>query len=250
MSVEYDRTGSIGIVTIRRPDRRNAVDNETAEELQDAWMRFEDDEEATVGVLTGSGGTFSAGADLKAMDLEDRPEGWLGFTRMSVAKPTIAAIEGYCVAGGLEMALWCDLRVAGGTAKFGCLERRFGVPLVDGGTQRLPQVVGLGRALELILTGRELNAETAKEWGLVNRVVTEGEALHAATELAETIAGFPQQTVRTDRAAVYDGIGASLEQGLAAEAWHGTRALETAAAGADRFANGAGRGGNDVPPNQ
>jgi enoyl-CoA hydratase len=145
------------------------------------------------------------------------------------------------------MALWCDLRVASESATFGCFERRFGVPLVDGGTQRLPRVVGLGRALELILTGRELAPETAKEWGLVNRLTPEGEALETAVEMAELVAGFPQETVRTDRAAVYDGLGSTLEQGLATEGWHGSRALETAVEGADRFAGGEGRGGEGVP---
>jgi enoyl-CoA hydratase len=217
MNVEYDRRGPVAIVTIDRPDRRNAVDDATAGELNDAWDRFDEDDDALVGVLTGSEGTFSAGADLEAMDLEDRPEGWLGFTRRRVSKPTVAAVEGHCVAGGLEMALWCDLRVAGESATFGCFERRFGVPLVDGGTQRLPHVVGLGRALELILTGRELDAETAAEWGLVNRLAPAGAALETAVKLAEVIAGFPQETVRTDRAAVYDGLGETLERGLAVE---------------------------------
>ena len=245
--VSYEREGPVAVVTVDRPQRRNAVDDATAEALGDAWARFDEDEDALVGVLTGSEGTFSAGADLKAMDLEDRPEGWLGFTRTRVSKPTVAAVEGHCVAGGLEMALWCDLRVASEAATFGCFERRFGVPLVDGGTQRLPRVVGLGRALELILTGRELDAETAREWGLVNRTVEAGEALSAAVEVAETIAAFPQETVRTDRQAVYDGIGASLQQGLAAEGWHGSRAMGTAREGADRFAGGEGRGGEGVP---
>ena len=247
MTVEYERRGPVAVVAIDRPDRRNAIDDATAGALGNAWDRFEDDDEALVGVLTGSEGTFSAGADLEAMDLEDRPEGWLGFTRRRLEKPTVAAVEGYCVAGGLEMALWCDLRVASESAMFGCFERRFGVPLVDGGTQRLPRVVGLGRALELILTGRKLGAEEAKEWGLVNRLAPEGEALTAAVELAEVIAEFPQETVRTDRAAVYDGVGTPLEQGLAAEGWHGSRAMETARSGADRFAGGEGRGGEGVP---
>jgi enoyl-CoA hydratase len=246
MAVEYERRGPVAVVTIDRPQRRNAIDDATAEALGDAFERFDDDD-ALVAVLTGSEDTFSAGADLKAMDLEDRPEGWLGFTRTRVSKPTIAAVEGHCVAGGLEMALWCDLRVASREAVFGCFERRFGVPLVDGGTQRLPHVVGLGRALELILTGRELDAETAKEWGLVNRLAPEGGALEAAVEMGEVIAQFPQATVRTDREAVYDGLGSTLEQGLAAEGWHGSRALETAVEGADRFAGGEGRGGEGIP---
>ena len=142
MSVEYDRRGPVAVSTIDRPDRRNAVDDATARDLDDAWDRFDEDDDALVGVLTGSEGTFSAGADLEAMNLEDRPEGWLGFTRRRVSKPTVAAVKGHCVAGGLEMALWCDLRVASESATFGCFERRFGVPLVDGGTHRLPHIVG------------------------------------------------------------------------------------------------------------
>jgi enoyl-CoA hydratase len=247
MAVHYEREGPVAVVTVDRPGRRNAIDNETAEALGDAWERFDGDDDALVGVLTGSEGTFSAGADLKAMDLADRPEGWLGFTRTRVSKPTIAAIEGHCVAGGLEMALWCDLRVASESAVFGCFERRFGVPLVDGGTQRLPHVVGLGRALDMIITGREVDPETAKEWGLVNRLVEEGAALDTAVRLGETVAEFPQETLRTDREAVYDGLGSTLEQGLAAEGWHGSRALDVAEAGADRFAGGAGRSGEGVP---
>jgi enoyl-CoA hydratase len=246
MSVEYERRGSVAVVTVDRPGRRNAVDRETALALRAAWERFDEDDAVDVGVLTGANGTFSAGADLKAMDLEDDPEGYLGFSRMQVSKPTVAAVEGHCVAGGIEMALWCDLRVAAETAEFGCFERRFGVPLVDGGTQRLPRVVGLGRALDLILTGRALDAETAKEWGLVNRLAPEGEALERAVEVAELIAGFPQETVRTDRAAVYDGLGEPMEQGLKVEAWHGSRALATAMEGADRFAGGEGRGGEGI----
>jgi enoyl-CoA hydratase len=247
MTVHYEREGPVAVVRVDRPNRRNAIDDATAEQLGEAWERFDEDDAAAVGVLTGSEGTFSAGADLKAMDLKDRPEGWLGFTRTRVSKPTIAAIEGHCVAGGLEMALWCDLRVASESATFGCFERRFGVPLVDGGTQRLPHVVGLGRALELILTGRELDPGTAKDWGLVNRLAEEGAALDAAVELGEVIAGFPQETVRTDREAVYDGLGETLERGLAVEGWHGSRALETAGEGADRFAGGEGRSGEGVP---
>lgn len=245
--IEYDRTGPVAVITIDRPDRRNAIDREAAEELHDAWQRFDEDDEADVGVLYGANGTFSAGADLKAMDLEDGDEGWLGFTRTEVSKPTIAAIEGHCVAGGLEMALWCDLRVAAESATFGCFERRFGVPLVDGGTQRLPRVVGVGRALEMILTGRPVDAEEALDWGLVTRVVEDGTAYEAAVELGETIASFPQQTVRTDRAAVYDGLGTELEHGLSIEAWHGTRAMDVASEGANRFAEGVGRGGAGLP---
>jgi enoyl-CoA hydratase len=244
--VEYTREGPVAVITIDRPEAKNAIDNETALALQDAWQRFDADDDALVGVLTGDEDVFSAGADLKKMDLEDRPEGWLGFSRMRVDKPTVAAVEGHCIAGGLEMALWCDLRIAGTSATFGCFERRFGVPLVDGGTQRLPRIVGQGRALEMILTGQPVDAARAKEWGLVNRVVDDGEVLDAAINLGETVASFPQQTVRTDRAAVYDGIGESLEKGLRIEAWHGRRALETAAEGAERFAGGEGRHGTGL----
>lgn len=244
-SVTYERRGPVAVVTVDRPRRKNAIDRETADGLREAWERFEADEDALVGVLTGADGTFSAGADLEAMDLADRPEGYLGFTRTEASKPTIAAVEGYCVAGGLEMALWCDLRVAGEGATFGCFERRFGVPLVDGGTQRLPRIVGLGRALEMILTGQAVDAVTAHDWGMVNRVVEDGAALDAAVELGETVAEFPQETVRTDRTAVYDGLGESLDSGLAIEAWHGSRSLETAIEGAARFAGGEGRDGED-----
>lgn len=243
--VSYELEGAVAVITIDRPDRENAIDRQTATELGEAWDRFDDDEEALVGVLTGANGTFSAGADLKTMDLKDTPEGWLGFTRREVSKPTIAAIEGHCIAGGLEMALWCDLRVAAPEATFDWFERRFGVPLVDGGTQRLPRVVGLGRALEMILTGRAVDAEEAKEWGLVNQIADDPR--ERAVEMGELIAGFPQETVRTDRQAVYDGLGTSIEQGLAIEGWHGSRSLETAMEGADRFAGGEGRGGEGVP---
>lgn len=245
--IDYDREGPVAVITIDRPERRNAIDRETAAKLGEAWGRFDEDADALVGVLYGTDGTFSAGADLQAMDLEDGPAGWLGFTRTTVEKPTIAAIEGHCVAGGLEMALWCDLRVAGESATFGCFERRFGVPLVDGGTQRLPRVVGLGRALEMILTGRAVDAPEAFDWGLLNRVVSDGTAREAAIELGEVIAQFPQETVRTDRVAVYDGLGTALDDGLAIEGWHGSRSMDHAAAGASRFDDGEGRGGAGVP---
>lgn len=245
-TVAYERRGPVAVVTVDRPDKRNAVDRETADGLRAAWARFDADDDAAVGVLTGAGDHFSAGADLEAMDLEDRPEGYLGFTRTRVDKPTVAAVEGYCVAGGLEMALWCDLRVAGDGATFGCFERRFGVPLVDGGTQRLPRVVGRGRALDMILTGRPVDAAEAHDWGLADRLVDDGRALAAAVELGETVAGFPQQTVRSDRRALYEGLGEPEAAGLAIEARHGRRSLETGRAGAERFAAGEGRGGEGV----
>lgn len=256
-TVRYERSGPVAVITIDRSERRNAVDAAAASALAEAWMRFDEDGSAAVGVLWGAGGVFSAGADLRAFDLEDRPGGFLGFTRTQVGKPTIAAVEGHCVAGGLEMALWCDLRVAAESAVFGCYERRFGVPLVDGGTQRLPAVVGLGVALDLILTGRSVPAEEAYRIGLVNRLVPEGEALTAAIELGRLIAAFPQATVRSDRAAVLAGLGVPSSVGLQNERRLGLSVLAVAARGAARFAAGEGRGGamagdapvvEDAPP--
>ncbi|MFQ5948117.1 MAG: crotonase/enoyl-CoA hydratase family protein [Acidimicrobiia bacterium] len=246
MPVHYERTGGVAVVTIDRPERRNAVDRDTAGSLHEAWRRFAADDGALVGILTGAGGHFSAGFDLKAFDLVDRPEGYLGFTRLTVDKPTIAAVGGYCVAGGLEMALWCDLRVAGEDAVFGCFERRFGVPLVDGGTQRLPRLVGLSRALDMILTGRPVGAAEAFRIGLADRVVAAGHELAAAQELAGVIGSFPQATVRSDRAAVLAGLGRPLEEGLVIERDAGAAVLDVAAEGAARFAKGAGRGGEGV----
>ncbi len=246
MAVHYRRDDGVAVITIDRPHRRNAVDRETADALLAAWRRFEHDDDAGVAVLTGAGGHFSAGADLKAFDLVDRPEGFLGFTRIEVTKPTIAAIEGSCVAGGLEMALWCDLRVAAADAVFGCFERRWGVPLVDGGTQRLPRIVGLGRALDLVLTGRPVDAEEARAIGLVNRLAPPGRALTEAVALARTLLGFPQETLRSDRAAIWAGVGRDLRTGLAAERRIGLEVLEVAARGARRFAAGEGRHGTGV----
>lgn len=246
MSVDYQQHGRVAVITIDRPERKNAIDATTAAGLYDAWMRFEVDGDVDVAILTGAGGVFSAGADLKAFDLVDRPEGFLGFTRVAVSKPTIAAIEGYCVAGGLEMALWCDLRVSGEGAVFGCFERRFGVPLVDGGTQRLPRIVGQGLAMELILTGRAVDAQEAHAIGLVNAVVDDGKALETAIEIAQRISQFPQPTVRSDRQALLGGIGLSEEEGLSVERAHGLQVWDTAARGAGRFAGGAGRGGKLV----
>lgn len=243
MSVHYEVRGPTALITIDRPERRNAINLETADLLQRAWQRFDADEQAVVGVMTGAGGVFSAGADLKDFDLIDRPDGFLGFTRMIVSKPTIAAVEGYCVAGGLEMALWCDLRVAGEGAVFGCFERRFGVPLVDGGTQRLPRIVGLSRALDMILTGRPVDAGEAIDIGLADRLSPAGSALDTALELADLIAAFPQTTVRSDRLAVLEGLGRPPAEGLAIERRHGLGVLDTAAKGAARFEEGSGRSG-------
>ena len=246
MAVHYEQIGSVAVITIARPHRRNAIDRATAAALGEAWLRFDADDEALVGVLTGSGGNFSAGADLKEFDLEETTGGWLGFTRTRVGKPTIAAVSGHCVGGGLEMALWCDLRVVGEDAVLGCFERRFGVPLADGGTQRLPRIVGLSRALDMILAGRPVAADEAHRIGLADRLVAPGRELAEALDLAETIASFAQATVRSDRAAVYEGLGIPIAAGLQLEADLGRTVLDTAVEGAARFAAGEGRGGRDL----
>jgi enoyl-CoA hydratase len=228
--VKYERTGAAAVVTIDRPERRNAVDGETAAALLEAYERFAADDGARVMVLTGAGEqAFCAGADLKALETlnPDAAGGPMGFTRITPAKPAIAAIRGWCVAGGLELALWCDLRVASEDARFGCLERRWGVPLIDGGTQRLPRVVGLGRALDLILTGREVDAQEALAMGLVNEVVPD--PLARALELAEAITAFPQDTMLSDREATISAGGLELEARL------GRARIGTALEGAQRF---------------
>ena len=248
--VLYDRRGAAAVVTIDRQERRNAIDGPTAAALAAAHAAFEADDDARVLVVTGAGGvSFCAGADLKAIETLagrlDDPGGPLGFTRRIPAKPAIAAIEGWCLAGGLELALWCDLRIATETSTFGCTERRFGVPLVDGGTQRLPRIVGLGRALDLILTGRLVPAPEALQLGLVTEVVGRAgpHPLERALALAEGLAAFPQETMLADRRAAYDGLGLALADGLALEARNGALLMATAAAGAARFASGEGRGG-------
>jgi len=245
--VRYERRKSAAVLTIDRPDRRNAIDAATAAALRQGFDEFEADGNARVLVLTGSGEAFCAGADLKAIDLDvDDPGGPLGFSRLTPSKPAIAAIDGWCLAGGLELALWCDLRIATPRSVFGCFERRWGVPLVDGGTQRLPRVIGMGRALELILTGRPVEAEEAERIGLVNQVTAPGEHLDRALELAERIASFPQETMLSDRRAALEGSGLSLSQGLELERQVGREVLEVAARGAARFAGGEGRGGSGV----
>jgi enoyl-CoA hydratase len=254
--VRYERTGAAAVLTIDRRERRNAVDVETAGELLDGFRKFEADDEARALVLTGKGPeAFCAGADLKAMAeagsdvspetldaVASRPEGPMGFTRLTASKPTIAAISGWCLAGGLELALWCDLRIATETARLGFTERRFGVPLIDGGTQRLPLVVGMGRALELILTGRVVEAEEGLSWGLVNEVVPAGDHLERALELAEGLAAYPQPTMLSDRRAAIEGSGLSMADGLGLEAELGRASVETGLRGAARFASGEGRG--------
>ncbi|HEV2924965.1 MAG TPA: crotonase/enoyl-CoA hydratase family protein [Solirubrobacteraceae bacterium] len=247
-AVRYERHGPAAVITIDRQQRRNAVDGATAAALHDAYLRFEGDQDARVLVLTGAGDVaFCAGADLKATDtFVERltsEEGPMGFTRLTPSKPTIAAISGYCLAGGLELALWCDLRIATEGSTLGYPERRWGVPLIDGGTQRLPRIVGLGRALDLILTGRMVGAEEALAMGLLTEVVPAGAHLERALALAEGLARFPQRTMLADRRAAIEGLGMTLGEGLALEAKAGPEVFEDGARGAARFAAGEGRGG-------
>ena len=245
--IQIEQKEAITIITIARPRRRNAINRETADALRDAFLAFDADETQKVAILTGGDEVFCAGADLKEIEGLDihTKEGALGFTRLQLHKPTIAAIAGYAVAGGLEIACWCDLRIADESAILGCFERRFGVPLVDGGTQRLPRIIGLGRALEMILTGRAVSAQEALSWGLVNAVTPRGQHLHRAMELAQQLAQFPQVCMRNDRMAVYDGLGRNLEAGLAIERDWGAKTLASGETfrGARRFAEGAGRSG-------
>lgn len=248
MSVIITRDGPVTIVTIDRPARRNAVDPDTAAALRAAFADFAEDSEARVAILTGSEGHFCAGFDLNAVGASrydpDGP-GPMGPTRVLLGKPVIAAVEGHAVAGGLELALWCDLRVAAASAVFGVYCRRWGVPLIDGGTVRLPRIVGQGRALDMILTGRPIDAAEAQRIGLADRVVADGEALSAAITLAKQIAAFPQLCMTSDRLSVYGQWDFDLEGALAHEAHAGVAPLrEGAAAGAKRFTEGAGRGGS------
>jgi enoyl-CoA hydratase len=246
MSVTYERRGSAALLRIDRPERRNAIDGPTASALLEGFHDFSDDDDARVLVLTGDAQAFCAGADLKAITtlVPNARGGPLGFTRLQSPKPTIAAVSGYAVAGGFELALWCDLRIASETAVFGCAERRWGVPLIDGGTQRLPRAIGMGRALDLILSGRMVAAEEALAMGLVSEVVAPGTEVDRALELAETLAGFPQETMLSDRRAALEGFGLPLAEGLALEGRLGHAVLATGVEGAARFAGGAGRGGS------
>jgi enoyl-CoA hydratase len=246
--VTYERRGAAAVLTIDRPERRNAVDGPTADGLAEGFEQFERDDGARVLILTGAGDiAFCAGADLKAIDsLGPRlvmPGGPLGFTRRVASKPTIAAISGWCLAGGLELALWCDLRIAAEGSTLGFPERRWGVPLIDGGTQRLPRIVGLGRALDLILTGRMVPADEALGMGLLTEIVPPGRHLERSLEIAEALAAFPQETMLADRMAAIEGIGMPFEQGLEREARNGLALHEIAQSGAARFAAGEGRGG-------
>lgn len=249
-SIRVERHGPVTTVVLDRPDRRNAVDGPMAAELADAFRRFDADPGAAVAVLYGEGGHFCAGADLKAIgtDRSNRVEadgdGPMGPTRMRLSKPVIAAVEGYAVAGGLELAVWCDLRVAAEDAIFGVFCRRWGVPLIDGGTVRLPRLIGTSRALDMILTGRPVASAEALSMGLANRVVPQGAAREAAQQLAHQISGFPQACMRNDRASVHQQYDQPEEEAMRYELGVGLESLAADAhTGASRFARGAGRHG-------
>ena len=250
MSVRVEKSGPVTTVVLSRPEVRNAVNRETAQHLADAFRAFENDPESSVAVFVGDNGTFCAGADLKAIAAgnhnrtEPSGDGPMGPTRMLLSKPVIAAISGYAVAGGLELTLWCDLRVMEEDAVLGVFCRRWGIPLIDGGTVRLPRLIGLSRALDLILTGRPVGADEALSMGLVNRVVPVGESRNAAEQLAREIAAFPQICMRGDRMSAYEQYELSFEEAMANEFRHGLAALkDETTAGAQRFAGGAGRHG-------
>jgi enoyl-CoA hydratase len=252
-TVRTETRGPVHVVTIDRPEVRNAVDRPTAEALADAFRAFEAEDSAKVAILTGAAGHFCAGADLKAMvedparasRVEPEGDGPMGPTRMLLGKPVIAAIEGYAVAGGLELALWCDLRVAAEDAVLGVFNRRFGVPLMDGGNVRLPRIVGLGRALDMILTARAVDASEAHATGLVNRLCPPGAALDTALELAETIAQWPQAPLRNDRLAAVEGFSLPLGDAMANEFSRGVASLaaDETAGNVQRFGAGEGRHG-------
>jgi enoyl-CoA hydratase len=249
--IRYETDGPVAIVTIDRPEVRNAVDRPTAAALADAFRRFDADEELCAAVLTGADGTFCAGADLKAVSsgrgnaLRDAGDGPMGVSRMLLQKPVIAAVEGHAVAGGLELAVWCDLRVAARDAVFGVFCRRWGVPLVDGGTIRLPRIVGQGVALDMILTGRGVDGEEALRIGLANRLVDPGQALASAVGLAHELSRFPQRCLRSDRISAYEQWGRDLDDALLHETRLGRQVIESGETreGAARFAQGAGRHG-------
>ncbi len=251
--VAVETVGATTIVAIDRfAEARNAVDPETAILLREAFLAFDADDTQSVAILTGRGGTFCAGYDLKVAASREgvaqhdpAGPGPMGPTRHLLSKPVIAAVEGYAVAGGLELALWCDLRVASESAKFGVFCRRWGVPLIDGGTVRLPRLIGHSRALDMILTGREVGAREAFDWGLANRLVPEGQALTGALALAELLAKFPQTCLRSDRLSSYDQWSLDVPAALVNEARHGMPALQAESRkGAARFAAGKGRGGD------
>lgn len=251
MSVIVEKSGSVTTVILQRPEVRNAVNRATAEALADAFRAFDEDDSALVGVLYGNHGTFCAGADLKGVAagqgnrVEVEGDAPMGPTRMLLSKPFIAAISGYAVAGGLELALWCDLRVAEDDAVLGVFCRRWGVPLIDGGTVRLPRLIGLSHALDLILTGRPVGAAEALQMGLVNRVVPKGTAREAAEQLARDIAKFPQVCMRNDRLSAYEQFDLDFTTAMANEFRHGLESLQAGSReGAQQFADGKGRHGS------
>lgn len=251
MPIIVEKNGPVTTVIINRVDARNAVDRDAAEALAQAFREFDEDAEAAVGVLCGEGGTFCAGADLKAIAsgrhnrTEAEGDGPMGPSRMLLNKPVIAAISGFAVAGGMELALWCDLRVMEEDAVMGVFCRRWGVPLIDGGTVRLPRLIGLSRALDLILTGRPVDAREALSIGLANRVVPRGAARQSAEAIARELARFPQSCLRGDRRSAHEQFDLTLDEALANEFNHGLIALrEETAAGASRFASGEGRHGS------
>ncbi|MFI7135091.1 crotonase/enoyl-CoA hydratase family protein [Nonomuraea sp. NPDC050153] len=245
MTVRVEREGPVTTVVISRPEARNAVDRKTADALATAFRDFEGSD-AAAAVLWGEGGTFCAGADLKALDnhVGEDGDGPMGPTRMRLSKPVIAAVAGHAVAGGLELALWCDLRVAEEGAVFGVFCRRWGVPLIDGGTVRLPRLIGASRAMDMILTGRPVEGREAYEWGLANRLVPDGTARRRAEELAREIARFPQTCLRGDRLSALEQEGLGEEEAMRNELRHGLVSLPDAVDGAARFAAGAGRHGD------
>nr|WP_210247645.1 crotonase/enoyl-CoA hydratase family protein [Salinarimonas soli] len=250
MGVLIEKNGPVTTVILNRPEVRNAVNPQAASELLAAFAAFEADENASVAVLTGAGGHFCAGYDLKTLSGEAIPyepegDGLMGPSRRLLSKPVIAAVEGYAVAGGLELAIWCDLRVVSQTATFGVFCRRWGVPLIDGGTIRLPRLIGHSRALDMILTGRPVGADEALSFGLANRLAPPGQARAEAEQLAAEIARFPQACVRADRVSSYAQWGESMEEALRREGRDGEVVLQREAInGAGRFASGAGRGGD------
>jgi enoyl-CoA hydratase len=256
MSVRVEQAGAVTTVILDRPEVRNAVDRATAAELADAFLAFEADADAAVAVLFGAGGTFCSGADLRAVGtragnrVAADGDGPMGPTRLQLSKPVIAAVAGYAVAGGLELALWCDLRVAERDSIFGVFCRRWGVPLIDGGTVRLPQLIGLSRAMDMILTGRAVPAEEALAIGLVNRVVPTGSAREAAERLAADLASLPQTCLRNDRLSALESLSLGNEAALANEYSHGLISLSAAemSEGVASFRTGTGRHGGPASP--
>jgi enoyl-CoA hydratase len=252
MPIQIDRNYPVYTIIIDNPEVKNAVDRNSAQELADAFRQFEKDNNALVAVLWGSNGVFCSGANLKAISvgkvnrIRDKGDGPMGPTRMMLSKPVIAAISGYAVAGGLELALWCDLRVMEKSAIFGVFCRRFGVPLIDGGTVRLPRLIGMSRALDMILTGRAITAQEAYQWGLANRLVEDGQSRQVAEELAKQIAIFPQTCMRNDRFSTYTQFGLNIEDAMKKEFELGLKTLESGefVEGSKEFISGKGKHGN------